>query len=109
MIEEERLEYVGAMILGLNDALVELSGSLAGFTLALQDSKLVAMVGMITGIAAALSMAVPATWQARRKNEQVTNKIGTLHRNSLYFYSDHPDSALPADFECPDRPGGYDM
>lgn len=56
MIEEERLEYIGAMILGLNDALVELSGSLAGFTLALQDSKLVAMVGLITGIAAALSM-----------------------------------------------------
>jgi VIT1/CCC1 family predicted Fe2+/Mn2+ transporter len=56
MIEEERLEYVGAMILGLNDALVELSGSLAGFTLALQDPKLVAMVGLITGIAASLSM-----------------------------------------------------
>jgi VIT1/CCC1 family predicted Fe2+/Mn2+ transporter len=56
MIEEERLEYVGAMILGLNDALVELSGSLAGFTLALQDTKLVAMVGLITGIAASLSM-----------------------------------------------------
>jgi VIT1/CCC1 family predicted Fe2+/Mn2+ transporter len=56
IIEEVRLEYVGAMILGLNDALVELSGSLAGFTLALQDPKLVAMVGLITGIAASLSM-----------------------------------------------------
>jgi VIT1/CCC1 family predicted Fe2+/Mn2+ transporter len=56
MIEEERLSYVGSIILGLNDALVELSGSLAGFTLALQDSHLVAMVGLITGIAASLSM-----------------------------------------------------
>jgi VIT1/CCC1 family predicted Fe2+/Mn2+ transporter len=57
MINEERLDYVGSMIRGLNDALVELTGALAGFTLALQNSRLVAMVGMITGIAASLSMA----------------------------------------------------
>jgi VIT1/CCC1 family predicted Fe2+/Mn2+ transporter len=56
MINEERLKYVGSIILGLNDALIELSGALAGFTLALQSSRLVAMVGLITGIAAALSM-----------------------------------------------------
>ncbi|MBN2239250.1 MAG: VIT1/CCC1 transporter family protein [Dehalococcoidales bacterium] len=56
MINEERLDYVGSMIRGLNDALVELTGALAGFTLALQDSRLVAMVGLITGIAASLSM-----------------------------------------------------
>jgi VIT1/CCC1 family predicted Fe2+/Mn2+ transporter len=56
MINEERLNYTGSIILGLNDALVELSGALAGFTLALQNSRLVAMVGLITGIAAALSM-----------------------------------------------------
>jgi hypothetical protein len=45
MINEERLKYVGSVILGLNDALVELSGALAGFTLALQGSRLVAMAG----------------------------------------------------------------
>jgi VIT1/CCC1 family predicted Fe2+/Mn2+ transporter len=56
MIKEERLKYIGSIILGLNDALVELSGALAGFTLALQNSRLVAVVGLITGIAAALSM-----------------------------------------------------
>lgn len=56
MINEERLNYIGSIILGLNDALVELSGALAGFTLALQNSRLVAMAGLITGIAASLSM-----------------------------------------------------
>jgi hypothetical protein len=35
MLVEERLHYVGSVVLGLNDALVELTGSLAGFTLAL--------------------------------------------------------------------------
>jgi VIT1/CCC1 family predicted Fe2+/Mn2+ transporter len=42
MIDEERLRYIGAIIRGLNEALVELTGALAGLTLALQDSDLVA-------------------------------------------------------------------
>ncbi len=57
LIDEERLRYTGSVVLGLNDALVELTGALAGFTLALQNTKLIAMTGAITGIAAALSMA----------------------------------------------------
>ena len=57
MIDEERLRYVGSMVLGLNDALVELTGALAGLTLALQNTRLIAMTGLITGIAASLSMA----------------------------------------------------
>ena len=57
LINEERLEYMGSVVLGLNDALVEFTGALAGFTLALSDSKLIALTGSITGIAAALSMA----------------------------------------------------
>jgi vacuolar iron transporter family protein len=56
MIDEERLKYVGSVVLGLNDALVEFTGALAGFTFALQNSRLIAMTGMITGIAASLSM-----------------------------------------------------
>jgi vacuolar iron transporter family protein len=57
VLDEERLRYVGSIVLGLNDALVELTGALAGLTLALQNTKLIAMTGCITGIAAALSMA----------------------------------------------------
>jgi len=56
LIDEERLNYIGSIVLGLNDALVELTGALAGFTLALQDTKLIALTGSVTGIAAALSM-----------------------------------------------------
>jgi VIT1/CCC1 family predicted Fe2+/Mn2+ transporter len=57
MLEEERLHYAGSILLGLNDALVELTGALAGLTLALQNTQLVALSGLITGVAAALSMA----------------------------------------------------
>ena len=56
MIDEERLNYIGAMVLGLNDALVELTGAIAGVTFALANTRLVALTGIITGISATLSM-----------------------------------------------------
>ncbi len=57
VLSEEKLKYMGAIVLGLNDALVELTGALAGFTFALQDTKLIAIAGLVTGVAASLSMA----------------------------------------------------
>ncbi len=57
MLDEERLHYVGSMVLGLSDALVELAGSLAGFTFALLNTRLVALSGLIVGISATFSMA----------------------------------------------------
>lgn len=72
MISEERLEYMGSVVLGLNDALVEFTGALAGFTLALNDTKLIALTGSITGIAAALSMA--SSEYLSTKSEKTRNK-----------------------------------
>lgn len=57
MLDEERLQYVGSMVLGLNDALVELTGSLAGFTFAMRNTRLIALSGLIIGISATFSMA----------------------------------------------------
>lgn len=65
ILDEERLMYVGSMVLGLNDALVELTGTIAGLTFAFQDTKLVALSGLITGIAATLSMASSEFLSAR--------------------------------------------
>jgi VIT1/CCC1 family predicted Fe2+/Mn2+ transporter len=56
LIDEERLRYMGSVVLGLSDALVELTGTLAGLSFALQNTQLIAVAGLITGIAAALSM-----------------------------------------------------
>lgn len=57
MLDEDRLNYVGAMVLGLNDALVELTGTIAGLTFVLMNNTVIALAGIITGIAATLSMA----------------------------------------------------
>ena len=57
MLNEQRLDYMGSIVLGLNDALVELTGALAGLTFAFQNTRIIALSGLITGIAASLSMA----------------------------------------------------
>jgi len=79
MLDEERLRYTGSMVLGLSDALVELTGALAGLTLALQNTKLIAMTGSITGIAAALSMAA-SEYLSTKAEKTVKNPL----RASLY-------------------------
>lgn len=57
LLSERWLRYVGSIVLGLSDALVELTGTLAGLTLALRNGKLIALAGLVTGLAAAMSMA----------------------------------------------------
>lgn len=65
MLNDERLNNMGSIVLGLNDALVELTGALAGFTFALSDPVKIAKTGLITGLAAAMSMAASAFLSAR--------------------------------------------
>ncbi len=65
ILDEERLKYVGDIVLGMNDALVELTGALAGYTLAMRNTQMIAMAGLITGISATLSMASSGFLSAR--------------------------------------------
>lgn len=74
LLDEERLRYMGSIVLGLNDALVELTGALAGFTFALQDTKLIALTGSITGIAAALSMGA-SEYLSTKSEETAKNPV----------------------------------
>ncbi len=78
MISEERLSYVGSMVLGLNDALVELTGSLAGLSFAFQNTSLIALSGLIMGIAASFSMAASEYLSKRADGEK------NAGRSSLY-------------------------
>ena len=70
MLDEERLQYVGSMVLGLNDALVVLTGSLAGFTFAMQNTRLIALSGLIIGISATFSMASSEFLAARSEGRE---------------------------------------
>lgn len=75
LINEENLNYMGSVVLGLSDALVEFTGALAGFTFALQNPKLVALTGAITGIAAALSMGSSEYLSSKTEKEKGKHPI----------------------------------
>lgn len=88
LINEERLEYMGSVVLGLNDALVEFTGALAGFTLALSDSKLIALTGSITGIAAALSMASSEYLSTKSEGEAGKHPIkASIYTGIAYIFT----------------------
>jgi len=74
LINEEHIDYAGSIVLGLNDALVELTGALAGLTFALQNSNTIAMAGFITGVAASMSMAASELLSAREEADKYDYK-----------------------------------
>ena len=85
-MDEERLQYVGSMVLGLNDALVELTGTLAGLSFALQNNRLVALSGLITGISATLSMASSEYLSARSEGDANALK-SSLYTGIMYLFA----------------------
>lgn len=87
IIEEERLQFVGSMVLGLNDALVELTGTLAGLTFALKDTRLIALAGLITGIAASLSMAASEYLSTRAEQESNRALKSALYTGGAYVFT----------------------
>jgi VIT1/CCC1 family predicted Fe2+/Mn2+ transporter len=87
MLDEERLRYIGSIVLGLNDALVELTGALAGLTFALQNTKLIALTGCITGLAAALSMGV-SEYLSTKSEESSRNPVkASIYTGTAYVFT----------------------
>jgi len=87
IIEEEKLQYVGSMVLGLNDALVELTGTLAGLTFALKNTRLIALSGLITGIAASLSMAASEYLSTRTEQDSGRALKSSLYTGVTYIFT----------------------
>lgn len=84
MLDEERLQYIGSIVLGLNDALVELTGALAGFSLALPDTRLITIAGLVTGISAAFSMAASDFLSSRAEGNPKAGR-SALYTGVAYF------------------------
>lgn len=84
MLDEEHLRYTGSVVLGLNDALVELTGALAGLTLALQDTKFIALTASITGIAASMSMAASEYLSTKSEETSKTPGKAALYTGIAY-------------------------
>lgn len=65
LLNDKKLLYAGAIVLGMNDALVELTGTLSGIAFAFDKSMVVGVTGAIMGIAASLSMAGSSYLEAK--------------------------------------------
>lgn len=78
MLDEDFLKYVSSIVLGISDALVELTGAMAGLTFAISNSRMVALAGIVTGIAAGLSMAASEFLSKRHEGgDQSPTKAAT--------------------------------
>lgn len=87
MLDEEALKYAGSVVLGLNDALVELTGALAGLTFAFQNTSLIALTGLITGISASLSMAASEYLSTRAKGNKADPLKSALYTGIAYIFT----------------------
>jgi len=85
LIDEERLKYIGSVVLGLNDALIEFTGTLAGLTFALQNTRIIAMAGLITGVAASLSMGASEYLSQRSDGRQTDPLKASLYTGATYI------------------------
>ncbi len=84
LLNEERLNYVGSIVLGMNDALVELTGALAGLTLAFDNMKIMILSGLVTGLSASLSMAASDYLSSRAENNPKALR-GALYTGATYL------------------------
>ena len=85
MIDEEKLKYMGSVVLGLNDALVEFTGALAGFTFALQNSRLIGLVGLIMGLSASFSMAASEYLSTKTEAESRSPFKAAFYTGAAYI------------------------
>jgi len=87
MLDEEVLKYTGSVVLGLNDALVELTGTLAGLTFAFQNTNLIALSGLITGLSASLSMAASEYLSSRADEGDAHPGRSALYTGLAYVFT----------------------
>lgn len=77
--------FMSAVVLGLNDALVEMTGALAGFTMVLQNNRLIMLAGFTTGIAATLSMAASEFFSQKAAADGGQPRLAAMYTGIAYL------------------------
>lgn len=101
MSQSEIHKYTGALVLGMHDALVEISGIIAGLAFAFSDRKVIIMTAAIAAVAASLSMAA-ANFQAQRTEHNPNAFRAALYTGIMYVVTSVililPFAAIPNRF-----------
>lgn len=84
LLSDERLQFIGSVVLGLSDAIIELTGALAGLSLALYNTLIVGLAALITGIAASMSMGA-SEYLSRRSEGDVDATKGAIYTGFAYI------------------------
>ncbi len=88
ILNDYRLLYAGAIVLGLNDALVEFTGTLAGLTFAFSNNQIIGITGLIMGVAASLSMAASGYLSSKEDLHEGTNPLtSAVYTGSAYIFT----------------------
>lgn len=85
-LKETRVDYMGFIVLGLSDAIVEITGVHAGFLGVTGDTLIAGVSGVIVGFAAAISMGSAAYLQAKEDPEK-SSVLSALITGFSYFGS----------------------
>lgn len=82
-MQSKNYKYTSALVLGMHDALVEISGTIAGLTFAFTDRRVIIMTASIAAIAASLSMAA-ANYQAQRSEDNPNALRAAIYTGIMY-------------------------
>lgn len=85
ILKDRKLEYTSSIVLGLNDALVELTGTLAGLSLAFSNNTIIAFTGLIMGFAASLSMATSEYLSSKEEKSKNKNPLTSALYTGLAY------------------------
>ena len=88
ILNDYRLIYAGSIVLGLNDALVEFTGTLAGLTFAFNNNAIVGATGLVMGFAASLSMAASGYLSSKEDEdhkEEVNPITAAIYTGTSYL------------------------
>ncbi len=83
-VEEPRVKYVGFVVLGLSDAIIEVTGVHAGFLGVSHKPLIAGIAGLIVGFAASISMGSAAYLQAKQ-NPQVSALRSAFYTGFSYL------------------------
>lgn len=72
--KDPQFRFFSYVVLGFNDALIELTGALVGFSLALREPKVVIIAGLVSGITAAASISASAYLEAEHESGRDPHK-----------------------------------
>ena len=88
LINDNKLKYLSSIVLGLNDALVEITWALAWLSMTLQNPKIVWISGLIIGISAAISMASSEYLSSKSEdNDEISPKKAAVYTWIAYIFT----------------------